>query len=136
MSRALPAKRNPSAWIAPASINACSSTSVATPPSSRWKNGVRANARSSKRASTLDRSASKPWRPNVLRRPLVAECLERRRRLALPGRRERAALVVEPVERLLVREIPAVLVEDERAAGAQECDDPVERRPKVADVVE
>ena len=54
---------------------------------------------------------------DVLRRPLVAQCLERRRRLALPGRRERAALVVEPVERLLVGEIPAVLVEDERAAG-------------------
>jgi len=73
---------------------------------------------------------------DVLHLPLVAQCFERRRRLSLAGGRERAPLLVVPVERRLVRQIPAVLVENERAAVVQQRDNVVERVPEVSDVVQ
>jgi uncharacterized protein len=77
-----------------------------------------------------------PVQAEVLGLPLLAERVERLGRLAVAGRCERTPLVVEPVEGCLVREIPALLVEDERPAGTQQQDNVVERVPQVSDVME
>jgi hypothetical protein len=49
----------------------------------------------------------------VVRLPLLAQRVERDGRLSVPGGRERAPLVVEPVERRLVGAVPGQLVEHE-----------------------
>ncbi len=72
----------------------------------------------------------------VLALPHRAERLRRLRHLPLAGRRERALLPVEPVERRLVQLLPGELVQEQQPARAEQGGDPVERGVEIVRAME